>query len=337
MYLLGDELTAFEQEYSAYVGVKHTVGVANGLDALILVLQAWRIMEGWSQDDEVIVPANTFYATALAVSSAGLRPVYVDADPATHNIDITKIAATITGRTRAIIPVHLYGRVVDMTSVRALADQHGLKVLEDAAQSHGAYWDGRRAGSIGDAAGFSFYPGKNLGALGDAGAVTTNDSELARILASLRNYGSSEKYVFEYLGRNSRLDEIQAAVLRVKLRHLDVEIGERRRVAATYLERLDPNLIVLPDAGGSDQHVWHQFVVRSTDREALVAHMKSHGINPIIHYPIPPYRQKAYAKQNIPHAPIADELAGEVLSLPIYGSLQPDQVALIVEAVNTSA
>ena len=275
-YLLGGEVSSFEREFADYCGARQCVGVANGLDALILILMGYRELGVMSEGDEVIVPANTYIASILAISRAGLRPVLVEPDDLTYNIAPNLIETAITERTRAIMAVHLYGQCADMDPICAIAQQHGLKVIEDAAQAHGATYRGRKAGSLGDAAGFSFYPGKNLGALGDGGAVTTNDTELAEVIGALRNYGSHEKYYNKYKGMNSRLDEIQAAILRVKLAHLDEDTEKRRMVADAYLTSLQsfsPRL-VLPAVAEYGQHAWHLFVVRTQYRDALAEHLK---------------------------------------------------------------
>jgi dTDP-4-amino-4,6-dideoxygalactose transaminase len=313
-FILGKEVEAFEAEFAQYIGVKHCIGVGNGLDALHLVLRAWGIGAG----DEVIVPSNTYIATWLAVSYAGATPVPVEPDPRTFQIDAARIEAAITPRTRAILPVHLYGRTADMTAISAIARRRRLRVLEDAAQSHGARHRGRLAGALGDAAGFSFYPGKNLGAQGDGGAVTTDDDDLADRVRVLRNYGSRVKYVNEVKGFNSRLDEMQAAFLRVRLRHLDAWNARRAAVAAAYASALAqvPGVTVpaLPDDG---EHGWHLYVVRSTARDALAAHLGARGIGTLVHYPIPPHRSGAYVSAHPADAfPIADMLAAQVLSLP---------------------
>ena len=289
-YILGNELAAFEEEYAAYCGVNHCIGVGNGLEALHLILRGFEIGTG----DEVIVPANTYIATWLAVSYSGATPVPVEPNEHNYNIDPTKIASAVTSKTKAIIAVHLYGQPADMDGINALATQHGLKVIEDAAQAHGAKYKGYRAGNLGDAAGFSFYPGKNLGAFGDGGAVTTNDADLAKQIRLLRNYGSRIKYQNEIMGFNSRLDELQASLLRVKLKYLD-EWNERRQVRATrYLEQLAETGLVLPAVPVWAEPVWHQFVIRSLGRENLQNKLSAQGISTMIHYPIPPHLQPAY-------------------------------------------
>lgn len=314
-YILGPEVEAFEAEWAVFCGADHAVGVANGLDALILALRALGIGDG----DEVIVPSNTYIATWLAVTAVGARPAPVEPDPLTHTIDPSRIADAITPATRAILPVHLYGQPADMDAILAVAQRHGLAVVEDAAQAHGARYKGRRIGAHGDVVCWSFYPGKNLGALGDAGAVTTNRADLADRIRVLRNYGSRVKYVNEVQGVNSRLDPIQAAVLRVKLKHLDAWTDRRRAIAAAYAEGLGDSGLVLPSAPEWAEPVWHLYVVRSADRDGLQARLTEAGVGTLIHYPIPPHMQAAYATLGIaPDAlPIARQLAYEVLSLPI--------------------
>jgi dTDP-4-amino-4,6-dideoxygalactose transaminase len=325
-YVLGAEVEAFESEFAAYCGARHCVSVANGLDALRLVLQAWDVGPG----DEVIVPSHTFIATWLAVSQVGAKPVPVEPLETTYNLDPARIESAITARTRAIVPVHLYGQPADMDPILAVARRRGLKVLEDAAQAHGARYRGRPTGGIGDAAAFSFYPGKNLGALGDGGAITTSDDTLAQRLRLLRNYGSTVKYVHEAAGINSRLDEIQAALLRVKLRHLD-EWNERRRVAALWYREHLPSLrpgFALPIVPDWAEPCWHLFVVRTAERRAVQNMLRTLELETLIHYPVPPHLQKAYASQGIRHGalPIAERLAEEVLSLPIGPQLSLDDL-----------
>jgi dTDP-4-amino-4,6-dideoxygalactose transaminase len=328
-YVLGQETEAFEQEFAAYCEADHCIGVANGLDALHLILRGYGIGPG----DEVIVPSNTFIATWLAVSQAGATPVPVEPDEHTHNIDPARIEAAITPRTRAIMPVHLYGQPADMDPILKIARARGLKVIEDAAQAHGARYKGKRAGSLGDAAGFSFYPGKNLGALGDGGAIVTSDPELAATLRKLRNYGSSVKYRHDLAGTNSRLDEIQAAVLRVKLPHLDAENAHRRMLADEYLAALNAAQVVSPVVPEGIEPVWHLFVVRSARREELQAHLGKRQIGSMVHYPIACHKQKAYAGQKWPALPMAERLQSEVLSLPISPCMTRMEVRTVAGAV----
>ena len=319
-YILGPEVEAFETEWAAYCDAKHTVGLANGLDALTLALRALDIGPG----DEVIVPSNTYIATWLAVTGVGATPVPVEPDVATHNIDPARIEAAITSRTRALLPVHLYGQPADMDPILDIARRHGLQVIEDAAQAHGARYKGKRIGAHGDIVCWSFYPGKNLGALGDAGAITTDDTALAERVALLRNYGSSQKYVNEEAGVNSRLDPIQAAVLRVKLGVLDEWTERRRAVAMAYTKGLAKSGLILPHMPEWADPAWHLYVVRTSDREALQGRMTEAGICTLIHYPIPPHMQAAYSGMGIaPEAlPLARDLASEVLSLPIGPQLE---------------
>lgn len=333
-YILGPEVDAFEQEYAAYCGARHCVGVANGLDALHLALRAMDVGPG----DEVIVPSNTYIATWLAVSQCGATPVPVEPDPATHNIDPARIEAAITPCTKVILPVHLYGQPADLDPILAIARKHGLRVLEDAAQAHGARYKGQRVGAHGDAVAWSFYPGKNLGALGDAGAVTTNDDAVADRLRVLRNYGSRVKYVNEVQGWNSRLDPLQAAILRVKLAHLDAWNARRAEVAALYLRELADCGVGLPQVPDWAQPVWHLFVIRHPQRDALQQRLAQAGIGTLIHYPIPPHRQQAYAGQAWPAQafPIANQLAAEVLSLPIGPHLPMAQAAQVAAAVRAA-
>lgn len=333
-YLLGEELQLFEEEFARYVGARHCVGVANGLDALRLSLMAMDIGEG----DEVLVPSHTFIATWLAVSQAGATPVPVEPDPATFNIDPDRLERAVTARTRAIVPVHLYGQPADMDAVRDVARRHGLRVLEDAAQAHGARYRGARTGVLGDAAAWSFYPAKNLGAMGDGGAVTTNDDALADRLRALRNYGSRVRYVNEVQGYNSRLDDLQAAILRVKLSRLDEWNARRRAVAERYRMALGDGGLGLPHVPSWAEPVWHLFVVRTAERDALQRGLREGGIETLIHYPIPPNRQAAYRALGIVGGcPIADVLSKEILSLPIGPHLEPADQERVIEAVQRHA
>jgi dTDP-4-amino-4,6-dideoxygalactose transaminase len=331
-YVMGRELEAFEAEFAAFTGTTQAIGVANGLDALHLVLRAAGVGPG----DEVIVPSHTFIATWLAVSQAGAVPVPVETDPATYTLDPVRIAAAISPRTKAIMPVHLYGLPADMEAINAVARQHGLKVVEDAAQSQGALCRGRPCGSLGDAAGTSFYPGKNLGCLGDGGAVTTSDPAIAKKVRMLRNYGSVVKYQHEEAGFNSRLDELQAALLRVKLARLAEWNARRRKIAAIYLQGLAgiPEL-VLPVVPDWAEPVWHLFVVRHPRRDALQKHLASRGIGTLIHYPVPPHLSGAYAGLGFEKGslPIAETTAATVLSLPIGPHLVGDEAERVIGAV----
>lgn len=329
-YLLGQEITDFERQFAEFCGVRHCIGVANGLDALNLIIKAY----GFGPGDEIIAPANTYIASILAISQNGCMPVLVEPNPQTMNIDTEQIEAKITPRTRAIMVVHLYGQAVQMEKVWTLAKKYGLKVIEDSAQAHGALYQGRRTGSLGDASGFSFYPGKNLGCLGDGGAVTTNDDDLAEKVRALRNYGSHKKYENLYKGVNSRLDEIQAAILAVKLKYLDADNQKRREIAKYYREHITNPLIELPQTPDEMSHVWHLFVVRSSHRNELQQYLQERGIGTQIHYPIPPHKQRAYAEWNDLSFPIAERLSSEVLSLPISPVLSQEEMEYVVERIN---
>ena len=338
-YILGAELEAFEREFARYCGVEHCVGVGNGLDALTLTLRAWKEFGRLRDGDEIILPSHTYIATCLAVTQSGLQPVLVEPDAASYNLCPDKIQAAITPRTRAIIAVHLYGRLAPMPGINALAKKHGLLVLEDAAQAHGASIDGRKSGNWGDAAGFSFYPGKNLGALGDAGAVTTNDPELAEVVRALGNYGSRRKYENAYPGVNSRLDEMQAAMLRVKLKHLDNEVARRREIARAYATNICHPAIRSPiprdvASGSLESHVFHLYVLSTGRRDALQAHLLESGVQTLIHYPVPIHKQHAYAGWKTRELPVAEALAAEVLSLPISPGMSNTQVGQVIEACN---
>ncbi|UMY65538.1 MULTISPECIES: DegT/DnrJ/EryC1/StrS aminotransferase family protein [unclassified Flavobacterium] len=334
-YILGEETAAFEAEFAAYCGTEYAVGVANGLDALTLILTAYIELGRLQAGDEVIVAANTYIASILAIKQAGLVPVPVEPDEASFNLDPSRVEAQLTSRTKALLPVHLYGQLCDMPRLRELASRHGLLIVEDAAQAHGACdASGRKAGNLGDAAGFSFYPTKNLGALGDAGAVTTNDPQLARMVRLLRNYGSETKYYNEYVGINSRLDELQAAFLRVKLPHLDAENTRRRAIATRYLSEIRNPRVVLPTYDESDAHVFHQFIIRCTERARLQAMLLENGVQTQIHYPVAPHRQKALPEWHGLSFPLTEALHEEVLSLPVYGSLTDAQLQHIITHVN---
>lgn len=321
-YLLGKELEAFESEFAEYCAVDYCVAVGSGLDALRLALEASGVRKG----DEVIVPANTFIATWLAVSHVGAIPVPIETDPTTYNIDPTHLEEAITPHTKAIMPVHLYGQPADMDPILKIARHHGLKVIEDAAQAHGAKYKGKRAGGLGDAGGFSFYPGKNLGAFGDGGAVTTNDAKLADRVRSLRNYGSKIKYHHEFRGMNSRLDELQAAFLRIKLMHLDEWNNRRQQVAEIYMQGLAGiSGLMLPFVPDWAEPVWHLFVIRHTNRDMLQQKLSKSGIGTLIHYPTLPHLSQAYAEMGCQKGdfPIAEDLSETVLSLPIGPHLLP--------------
>ena len=321
-YILGEELRAFESEFAEYCNVKYCIGVGNGLDALHLILRALNIGEG----DEVLVPSNTFIATWLAVSYAGAIPVPVEPDETTYNIDTTRIEMAITERTKAIMPVHLFGQPADMEPILQIAERYQLKVIEDAAQAHGARYKGKRTGGLGNAAGFSFYPGKNLGAFGDGGAITTNDPMIAENLKSLRNYGSQKKYIHNVKGFNSRLGELQAAFLRVKLRHLDEWNARRRELVKCYWRCLAGSKVLLPEIPFGLDPVFHLFVIRTINRDILQAGLKEVGIETLIHYPTPPHKQSAYRSTQDYSLPVAERLAHEMLSLPIGPHLSIGEV-----------
>ena len=331
-YILGAEVEAFENEFAEYCQAKHCIGVANGLDALHLILRGYRIGEG----DEVIVPANTYIATWLAVSYAGATPVAVEPDIETYNLDPQKIEAAITPKTRAIMPVHLYGQPAEMDAINEIAQKHNLKVIEDAAQAQGARYKNRVAGSLSDAAGFSFYPGKNLGAFGDAGAIVTNDDELADAVKLLRNYGSRVKYYNEVKGFNSRLDPLQAAFLSVKLRHLDEWNARRQAIARKYIENLSGcSKIVLPLLEEEAESVWHLFVIQCAERDRLQNFLKERGVETLIHYPVPPHLSQAYERDfaEKPDFPISERLAGTVLSIPISPYLTEAEQDFTIETI----
>lgn len=332
-YITGNEVTRFEENFAEYCGTKHAIGVANGLEALILTLRAWKEMGKLHAGDEVIVPSNTYIASILAISANDLVPVLVEPDLTTYNLCPIETKAAITDKTKAILPVHLYGQLADMPALMDIAKQNNLLVLEDSAQSHGASIDGRKAGNWGDAGAFSFYPGKNLGALGDAGAVTTNDDELANTLRALRNYGSHKKYKNLFQGVNSRLDEIQAAMLNVKLPYLDKETAHRRQIAQAYLEGIDNSHIILPNQAG-EAHVWHVFVIRCEQRDSLQTYLSEQGIQTLIHYPIPPHKQQAYKDWNNQSYPISEQIHKEVLSLPMGPTLSMQDMNKIIYVIN---
>lgn len=333
-YIQGSELVAFEKEFAEYCGTKYCIGVANGLDALILILRAYKEMGITCDGDEIIVPSNTYIASILAISQNNLVPVLVEPGINTYLIDPLKIEEKITVKTKAILPVHLYGQTCDMDAINAIARKYNLKVIEDSAQSHGAYYGDKRSGNLGDASGFSFYPGKNLGALGDGGAVTTNDDKLAGVIRALGNYGSHKKYENLYQGVNSRLDEMQAAMLRVKLRFLDVEIQKRQEIAAYYLENIKNDKIVLPIATQKENHVWHLFVIRTQNRDKLQKYLLDNNIQTLIHYPIPPHKQQAYQEWNSQTYSISEQIHMEVLSLPMSGIQSLNDTVRLVEVLN---
>lgn len=333
-YVQGNEHNEFEKEFAEYCGTKYAIGVANGLDALILILRAYKELGVMKDGDEVIVPSNTYIASILAISQNNLVPVLVEPDINTYLIDPTKIEEKITSKTKAIMPVHLYGQTCQMDKINAIAKKYNLKVIEDSAQSHGAYFKDKRSGNLGDASGFSFYPGKNLGALGDGGAVTTNDEELANTIKALGNYGSHKKYENLYKGVNSRLDEIQAAMLGVKLKYLDDEIKNRRVIAKYYLNNIKNENLILPFVRSNDNHVWHLFVIRSSKRYELQKYLIDNGIQTLIHYPIAPHKQEAYKEWKDDTYLISEQIHNEVLSLPISGVQNLEDTKRIVNIIN---
>nr|AXL04832.1 dTDP-6-deoxy-D-xylo-hex-3-ulose aminase [Aeromonas hydrophila] len=333
-YIMGNELAQFESEFAEYCGTKYVVGVANGLDALILTLRAWKELGRLKDGDEVIVQANTYIASILAITENNLVPVLVEPNPVTYNLEPSSVRTAISSKTKAILPVHLYGYLSPMPELMAIAAEHNLLVLEDCAQAHGAKINDKRAGNWGDAAGFSFYPGKNLGALGDAGAITTNDYNLFQTLRALRNYGSHKKYENIYQGVNSRLDEIQAAMLRVKLPYLEEEIKVRQKIAKAYRDGIKNTQVVLPQVEAEEQHVWHLFVVKCSQRELLQKWLTKQGIQTLIHYPIPPHKQKAYSEWNNSSLPFTENLHLEVLSLPLDPTMSNENIKHVINAVN---
>jgi len=354
-YLLGEETARFEKNYAAYIGSRNCIGVGNGLDALRLILKAYIQMGLMKEGDEIIVPANTFIATILAISDCRLKPVLIEPDIETYNLQISDIEKHITSRTKAIMVVHLYGRACWSSDLRRIADQHGLKIIEDNAQAIGASVtindsneDGlgsqkKRTGDLGDAAAHSFYPGKNLGALGDGGAVTTDDDELAELIRHLANYGSGKKYINEYKGYNSRLDELQAAVLDIKLTKIDEDNLWRIKIAEQYLKHIEHPDVVLPGSHHSDSspypgdHVWHLFVIRHPSRNKLQEHLSENGIQTLVHYPVPPHKQKAYKELNHLSFPLTEKIHAEVLSLPISPVITEEEADVVVNAINKYA
>ena len=334
-YLLGDELKNFETNLATYIGSKYALGVANGLDALRLIFRAYIELGIMKPGDEVIVPSNTYIASILALSDNGLTPILVEPEINSYNIDISKIEEKITSKTKAILIVHLQGRIVFSDQLKSIAEKHHLKIVEDNAQAIGAEWNNVKSGNLGDAAGFSFYPGKNLGALGDAGAVTTNDKELFEAIRALANYGSKQKYVNIYKGLNSRLDEIQAAVLDIKLKYIQVENDTRRQIAKRFIQGIMNPKIILPENPSDEkEHVWHVFVIRTENRDELQAYLTERGIHTIIHYPTPPHKQDAYKEWNNLSFPISEKIHNEVISLPISSVLEDDEIETIIKVIN---
>ena len=341
-YLLGERAARFESDLAGFIGVKNAIGVANGLDALRLILKAYMQLGLMAEGDEVIVPANTYIASILAITDNRLTPVLVEPDLNTYNLDISLVERHITKKTKAIMVVHLYGQVCWSEELAELARKHNLKIIEDNAQAIGAQWNNITTGALGDASGFSFYPGKNLGALGDSGAVTTNDDKLADIVRALANYGSRVKYENNHQGLNSRLDEIQAAFLSVKLKYLDAENSLRRQIAQYYCDHIENHDIILPSVYNNPEikidsnlsHVWHLFVIRTGERRELQKFLEQRGIQTIIHYPIPPHKQKAYSEWNDIHLPVTEKIHHEVLSLPISPVMAMEEVEQVVNVVN---
>lgn len=340
-YLLGNEVKAFEEEYAKYIGTKHCVGVANGLDALRIILRAYIELGVMQEGDEIIVPANTYIATILSITENKLIPILVEPDIKTYNIDPNKIEEKIGPRTKGIMIVHLYGQNAMHPEIQRLVKKYNLKLIEDNAQAHGCVYNNTRTGSLGDAAGHSFYPGKNLGAIGDAGAVTTNDFQLAEVVRTIANYGSKVKYKNEFKGINSRLDEMQAAILRIKLQRLDKGNQRRREIAQLYTENINNDGIILPKPliNGSSllndtSHVFHVYVVRSEKRDALQRYLHDNGVQTMIHYPLPPHKQKAYSEWNQLNLPVSEQIHEEVLSLPISPVLREDEVEMIIKITN---
>tara|TARA_Y100000766_G_scaffold285115_1_gene306496 strand:- start:4492 stop:5598 length:1107 start_codon:yes stop_codon:yes gene_type:complete len=333
-YILGKELDLFESEFAEYCQSKHCIGVASGLDALILTLKAMKILGKIKEGDEVIVPANTFIATIIAITETGLKPVLVDPNELSYNIDPIEVKKKISRKTKIIIPVHLYGRIAPMQELKKIADDHKILILEDAAQAHGSELDGKKAGSFGEAAGFSFYPGKNLGALGDAGAIITSNTKLFEVIHSLRNYGSQKTYFNKYIGINSRMDEMQAAFLRVKLKKLENEIERRREIANKYLTYISNEHITLPNNDDEKSHVWHLFVIRTKNRSKLQDYLLSNKIETRIHYPIPTFAQECYLEHKLENCDLTKQLSEEIVSLPMGLHLSDEDVHEVINCIN---
>lgn len=333
-FILGSELENFERKFSSFCGTKYCIGVASGLDALSLILRAYKEIYSWKEGDEIIVPANTFIASVLSISNNKLKPVFVDVDESSYNIDPYKIEKAITSKTRGIIPVHLYGLVAEMDKINSLSKQYGLVTIEDSAQAHGAVLNDKRTGNLADAAAFSFYPGKNLGAMGDGGAITTNDEKIFELIRSLRNYGSKNKYYFDYKGVNSRLDEMQAAILNIKLKYLIEDNNKRKAIAQFYTNNINNELIYLPKVDNSEKHAWHLYVIRTTSRKKLQNYLQKKGVQTLVHYPIPPYKQKAYTEYNKLQFEITEKFSEQILSIPISPVLSKEEVRIVVEVLN---
>lgn len=333
-FILGEEVKAFEKEFANYCNVKYAIGVANGLDALTLTLRAWKELGYITEGDHVLVPANTYIASILAITENGLLPIFVEPDEKTYNLSIEGCRKSLTNKTKVILPVHLYGQMANMDELVEFARDNELLVLEDCAQAHGASIKGVRAGAWGDAGAFSFYPGKNLGAIGDAGAIVTNDHRLYEVINALRNYGSLEKYKNLYKGVNSRLDEIQAAMLRVKLKYLDIDIIARRNIANNYLINIKNKEITLPYCIDVERHVWHLFVILTDRREELIAHLNASGVQTLVHYPVPPHKQVAYSEYADLDLPVTEKLHNKILSIPMDPTLSDNDCYSIINALN---
>ncbi len=334
-YILGKQVNQFEKAFSDYCGTKHCIGVASGLDALILIFRAYQELNKLKPGDEIIVPVNTYIATILSITANKLVPILVEPNEKSFNLDVDLIEKHISQKTKAILPVHLYGQLADMASINKIAKEHNLLVIEDAAQAHGAEdQKGVKAGNLGHAAAFSFYPGKNLGALGDGGAITTNNDELARVIRALRNYGSEKKYDYQYKGFNSRLDEMQAIILSVKLKYLDIENKKRKVIAERYLSEIKNEKLDLPFFSEEQDHVFHQFVVRTKKRDGLQQFLSEKGIETMIHYPVPPHKQKGYSEWNDRSYPITEQIHREVLSLPVNPVLTNEEIKYISNVIN---
>ena len=333
-YILGKQVSKFEKQFSKYCGVKYTIGTGNGLDALNLIIRAYKEMGIFKEGDEIIVPANTYIASILAITECCLEPVFIEPDINTYNIDEKLIEPKITSKTKAIMLVHLYGKISFTKAIKKLADNYKLKIIEDCAQSCGATYHGKKSGSLGDAAGFSFYPTKNLGALGDAGAVTTNDHQLSETIKFLRNYGSQTKYINKYRGVNSRMDTMQAAILLLKLNCLDQDNNIRRKIAKYYINNIINDNLILPRRQNDESHVWHLFVIRTEKRDTFQKYLREKGIEILIHYPIPPHKQEAYSSYNSYKYPITEKIHKTILSIPLNPSLTKKEIDYIIDVIN---
>ena len=333
-YILGPKVEKFESEFAKYIGVKEVIGTGNCLDALNLIIRGYKELGVFKDGDEIIVPANTYIASILGVSANNLKPVLVEPDIKTYNLDVKKIEEKISAKTKAILTVHLYGKICFSEEMKRLADKHSLKIIEDCAQSAGAEFKNKKAGSLGDVAGFSFYPSKTLGALGDAGAVTTSDSKLAEVIRAMRNYGSHQKYYNKYKGINSRLDEVQAACLLVKLKYLDQENETRRKLARIYLENIKNAQLILPEDNSDLEHVWHLFAVRTERRDEFINYLSKKGIETVIHYPLPFHKQEAYQEWNHLKLPLTEEIHQTVVSLPLNIALTDQEINEIIKICN---